>query len=88
MSSSFPAITAFAKSIVPNKIINTNEIQNYTGVGTINGAELAMNMFTHTQELNVEFDYAKANVSWSNIGAPWNLYVTTKNGNKVDNKCV
>ncbi len=38
-------------------IINTNEIQNYTGVGTINGAELAMNMFTHTQELNVEFDY-------------------------------
>lgn len=38
-------------------IINTNEIQNYTGVGTINGAELAMNMFTHTQELEVEFDY-------------------------------
>ncbi len=40
------------------QIINTNEIQNYTGVGTINGAELAVNMFTHTQELNVEFDYA------------------------------
>ena len=40
------------------QIINTNEIQNYTGVGTINGAELAMNMFSHTQELNVEFDYA------------------------------
>lgn len=40
------------------QIINTNEIQNYTGVGTINGAELAMNMFNHTQELNVEFDYA------------------------------
>ena len=39
------------------QIINTNEIQNYTGVGTVNGAELAMNMFTHTQELNVEFDY-------------------------------
>ena len=39
------------------QIINTNEIQNYTGMGTINGAELAMQMFTHTQELNVEFDY-------------------------------
>lgn len=39
------------------QIINTNEIQNYTGVGTVNGAELAMNMFTHTQELNVAFDY-------------------------------
>ncbi|MCF0111018.1 MAG: FAD-dependent oxidoreductase, partial [Erysipelotrichaceae bacterium] len=38
-------------------IINTNEIQNYTGVGTINGAELAMNMFTHTQELNVGLEY-------------------------------
>lgn len=38
-------------------IINTNEVQNYTGVGTINGAELAMNMFAHTQELNIEFDY-------------------------------
>lgn len=39
------------------QIINTNEIQNYTGVGTINGAELAIQMFRHTQELNVEFDY-------------------------------
>lgn len=39
------------------QIINTNEIQNYTGVGTINGAELAYKMFEHTQELNIEFDY-------------------------------
>ncbi|MCH4207335.1 MAG: FAD-dependent oxidoreductase [Solobacterium sp.] len=39
------------------QIINTNYIQNYTGVGSINGAELAMKMFEHTQELNVPFDY-------------------------------
>lgn len=39
------------------QIINTNEIQNYTGAGTINGAELAYKMFEHTQELNIEFDY-------------------------------
>lgn len=39
------------------QIINTNEIQNYTGVGSVNGAELAMKMFEHTQELNVPFDY-------------------------------
>lgn len=39
------------------QIINTNEIQNYTGMGTINGAELAIKMFQHTQELNVAFDY-------------------------------
>ena len=39
------------------QIINTNEIQNYTGVGTINGAELAYKMFQHTQELGIAFDY-------------------------------
>lgn len=33
---------------------------------------------------DVKFDYATANVSWSSIGAPWNLYVTTQNGSKVD----
>lgn len=43
------------------QIINTNEIQNYTGMGTINGAELAMQMFNHTQELNVAFDYGTVN---------------------------
>lgn len=39
------------------KIISTNEIQNYPGVGTMSGAELAIQMFQHTQELNVPFDY-------------------------------
>ena len=39
------------------KIINTNEIQNYPGVGTVSGAELAIQMFQHTQELSVPFDY-------------------------------
>ena len=39
------------------QIINTHEIQNYTGVGTVNGAELAYKMYEHTQELNVAFDY-------------------------------
>lgn len=41
------------------QIINTNEIQNYPGVGTVNGAELAFKMFEHTQEFeNIAFDYA------------------------------
>ncbi len=39
------------------QIINTNEIENYPGVGSINGAELAIKMFEHTQELGAEFDY-------------------------------
>ena len=41
------------------QIINTNEIQNYTGVGTVNGAELAYQMFEHTQQFDtIAFDYA------------------------------
>ena len=39
------------------QIINTNEIQNYTGVGSVNGAELAYKMFQHTQDFQVEFEY-------------------------------
>lgn len=39
------------------QIVNTFEVQNYTGMGTINGAELAIKMFEHTQELGVTFDY-------------------------------
>ncbi|MFZ7101077.1 MAG: NAD(P)/FAD-dependent oxidoreductase [Peptococcaceae bacterium] len=39
------------------QIINTFEIQNYTGMGIINGADLAIKMFEHTQRLEVAFDY-------------------------------
>ena len=33
------------------QIINTNEIQNYTGVGTVNGAELAYQMLNTLRNL-------------------------------------
>lgn len=39
------------------QMINTNEIQNYTGFGTVNGADLAYKMFEHTQELAIEMAY-------------------------------
>lgn len=40
------------------QMINTNEIQNYTGFETINGAELGMKMFEHTQAYErITFDY-------------------------------
>lgn len=39
------------------QIINTNEIENYPGVGKLNGAQLAFQMFEHATELGVEFDY-------------------------------
>ena len=57
------AVRANMKTLMLDKlspggqIINTNEIENYTGAGVINGAELAIKMFEHTQELGVEFDY-------------------------------
>lgn len=38
-------------------IINTNEIANYVGTGTINGAELAIKMFEQSQESGAAFDY-------------------------------
>src|SRR4051812_47209185 len=39
------------------QIINTNEIENYPGVGKVNGTELALKMFEHAQELGADFDY-------------------------------
>ena len=49
------------------QMINTNEIENYTGAGKLSGAELAIKMFEHTQELGVEFDY-KTVIDISNGG--------------------
>lgn len=40
------------------RIVDTYEIENYPGAGKINGADLAMDMFQHTQELGVDFEYA------------------------------
>jgi thioredoxin reductase (NADPH) len=42
------------------QIINTNEIANYTGLGTVNGADLAIRMFEHSQEVGAEFAYNTA----------------------------
>ena len=51
-------VLLLAKLAPGGQIINTNEIQNYPGVGTINGAELAYQMFEHTQQFeNIAFDY-------------------------------
>lgn len=40
------------------QIINTNEIQNYPGVGSMNGADLAFQMFEHIRQFDtIAFDY-------------------------------
>lgn len=63
MTASIYAIRANMSVLVLDRLapggqmINTNEIENYTGTGKINGAELSMKMFEHTQDLGVEFDY-------------------------------
>ena len=63
MTAAIYAIRANMKVLLLDKLapggqmVNTNEIENYTGSGTINGAELSMQMFEHTQDLGVEFDY-------------------------------
>lgn len=37
------------------QILNTNEVQNYIGVGSISGAALGYRMFEHTKQLKVPF---------------------------------
>lgn len=44
------------------QIVNTFVIQNYPGMGSINGAELAIKMYEHTMELGVTFDYGTVTV--------------------------
>lgn len=63
LTASIYAVRANMKTLVLDKlapggqIINTNEIANYTGFGVINGAELAIKMFEHSQEAGAEFEY-------------------------------
>lgn len=63
MTASIYAVRANLKTLLLDRLapggqmINTNEIENYTGCGKLSGAELAVKMFEHTQELGVEFDY-------------------------------
>lgn len=63
MTAAIYAVRANMKVLMLDKLspggqmINTSEVENYTGVGKISGAELAIKMFEHTQELGVEFEY-------------------------------
>ena len=63
MTAAIYAVRANFKTLLLDRLapggqmVNTNEIENYTGMGKLSGAELAIKMFEHTQELGVEFDY-------------------------------
>ena len=63
MTAAIYAVRANMKVLMLDKLspggqmINTSEVENYTGAGKISGAELAIKMFEHTQELGVEFEY-------------------------------
>lgn len=68
------------------QMINTNEVENYTGTGTINGAELSIKMFEHTKELGVAFDY-KTVLQIEELGALKVLYCA-ENSEKIHTKAV
>lgn len=49
---------AMLESMAPGgKMVKTFDIQNYPGFAKINGADLSMNMFEHTQKLGVPYLY-------------------------------
>ncbi|QVK21120.1 FAD-dependent oxidoreductase [Mycoplasmatota bacterium] len=41
------------------QMVNTSEVENYIGFGKLSGADLALKMFNHTQELGVEYRYGE-----------------------------
>ncbi|MCF7926208.1 MAG: FAD-dependent oxidoreductase [Candidatus Izimaplasma sp.] len=45
------------KAAPGGNMMNTNEIENWTGSGTISGFDLSQQMFDHTQELGVGYKY-------------------------------
>lgn len=50
-------VAMFEKYIPGGQIVNTNEIENYTGFPKMRGFELATNMLKHTEEIGVELIY-------------------------------
>lgn len=61
MTAAIYATRAELKSVIVDfgppggKMVKTSEIENYSGVGTVLGPDLSMNMFEQTQKLNVPF---------------------------------
>ncbi|CCV63713.1 Thioredoxin reductase [Alteracholeplasma palmae J233] len=47
-------VAVFEKMAPGGQIVNTAEIENYTGYTKMSGADLALKMFNHTQEIGVE----------------------------------
>ena len=45
------------KAAPGGNMINTWEVENYTGMGKVSGFEISEKMFNHTQELGVEYQY-------------------------------
>lgn len=50
-------VAMIERSAPGGQIVNTWEIENYTGFTKMNGAELATKMFEHTQDIGVEYLY-------------------------------
>src|SRR5690554_62687 len=50
-------VAMIEKYIPGGQIVNTNEIENYTGFPNLRGHELATKMLKHTEEIGVELIY-------------------------------
>lgn len=51
------SVLMLEKGAPGGQMVNTYEVENYTGFETISGPDLSMKMFEHTQKLGVEYAY-------------------------------
>jgi thioredoxin reductase (NADPH) len=56
------------KSAPGGQIVNTGEIENYTGFTKLSGGDLALNMFNHAMALGVEYGYGDVRTVVKNSG--------------------
>ena len=77
-------VAMIEKYIPGGQIINTNEIENYTGFPKLRGFELATNMLKHTEEIGVELIYDEV-ITIKDLGKTKEVVT---NGNTYETKVV
>ncbi len=73
------------KAAPGGKMINTWEVENYTGLGKVSGYEISEKMFNHTQELGIEYQYGDV-VEVNDLGTE--KEVITADGTKYKTKAL
>lgn len=73
------------KAAPGGNMINTWEVENYTGLGKVSGYDISQKMFDHTQELGVEYQYGDV-IEVKDLGDT--KQVVTADGTTYDTKVV